>query len=84
MLSTGLNGYINAQGFPKIGMCSIVIGAVTNIALDPVFIFAFEMGVAGAALATVLSQAVSALSIETLTPIEAMNELYKLKKLLDG
>ena len=61
MLSTGLNGYINAQGFPKIGMCSIVIGAVTNIALDPVFIFAFEMGVAGAALATVLSQAVSAL-----------------------
>ena len=61
MLSTGLNGYINAQGFPKIGMCSIVIGAVTNIALDPVFIFGFEMGVAGAALATVLSQAVSAL-----------------------
>ena len=61
MLSTGLNGYINAQGYPKIGMCSIVIGAVTNIALDPVFIFAFEMGVAGAALATVLSQAVSAL-----------------------
>lgn len=61
MLSTGLNGYINAQGFPKIGMCSIVIGAVTNIALDPVFIFSFEMGVAGAALATVLSQAVSAL-----------------------
>ena len=60
MLSTGLNGYINAQGFPKIGMCSIVIGAVTNIALDPVFIFGFEMGVAGAALATVLSQAVSA------------------------
>ena len=60
MLSTGLNGYINAQGFPKIGMCSIVIGAVTNIALDPVFIFVFEMGVAGAALATVLSQAVSA------------------------
>ena len=61
MLATGLNSYINAQGFPKIGMCSIVIGAVTNIALDPVFIFGFEMGVAGAALATVLSQAVSAL-----------------------
>jgi len=60
MTTTGLNGYINAQGFPKIGMCSIVIGAVCNIILDPVFIFAFDMGVAGAALATILSQGVSA------------------------
>ncbi len=63
MLSTGLNGYINAQGFPKIGMCSIVIGAVVNIILDPIFIFVFDMGVAGAALATVLSQACSAVWI---------------------
>ena len=60
MLSTGMNGYINAQGFPKIGMYSIVIGAVCNIVLDPVFIFVMDMGVAGAALATILSQAVSA------------------------
>ena len=60
MLTTGLNGYINAQGFPKIGMYSTVIGAVTNIVLDPVFIFVLDMGVAGAALATVLSQGVSA------------------------
>ena len=60
MLSTGLNGYINAQGFPRIGMCVIVIGAVTNIVLDPIFIFALHMGVSGAALATVISQAVSA------------------------
>ena len=60
MTTTGLNGYINAQGFPKIGMYSTVIGAVTNIILDPVFIFVFDMGVAGAALATVISQAVSA------------------------
>ena len=60
MLSTGLNGYINAQGFPKIGMYSIVIGAVCNIILDPVFIFALDMGVSGAALATILSQAASA------------------------
>jgi putative MATE family efflux protein len=60
MTATGLNGYINAQGFPKIGMYSTVIGAVTNIILDPVFIFLFDMGVAGAALATVLSQCVSA------------------------
>ena len=60
MSSTGLNGYINAQGFPKIGMLSVIIGAVTNIILDPIFIFGFDMGVAGAALATVISQAVSA------------------------
>lgn len=63
MISTGMNSYINAQGFPKIGMFSIIIGAVTNIVLDPIFIFAFDMGVAGAALATVISQAVSALWI---------------------
>ena len=60
MIATGMNGYINAQGFPKIGMLSVVIGAVTNIILDPVFIFYLKMGVAGAALATVISQAVSA------------------------
>lgn len=60
MTATGLNGYINAQGFPKIGMLSIVIGAVCNIILDPIFIFALDMGVSGAALATILSQAVSA------------------------
>ena len=61
MLATGLNGYINAQGFPRIGMLSIVIGAAVNIALDPVFIFVLHMGVRGAALATVISQALSAL-----------------------
>ena len=60
MLTTGLNGYINAQGFPKIGMYSTILGAVTNIILDPIFIFALDMGVAGAALATVISQGVSA------------------------
>jgi len=59
MLTTGLNGYINAQGFPRIGMFSIVIGAIANIALDPIFIFVFDMGVAGAALATIISQAFS-------------------------
>lgn len=61
MLSTGLNLYINAQGFPKTGMLTTVIGAVINILLDPLFIFTLDMGVRGAALATVLSQAVSAL-----------------------
>ena len=61
MLTTGLNGYINAQGFPRIGMATTLIGAVINIILDPVFIFALDMGVGGAALATVISQVVSAL-----------------------
>ena len=60
MIATGMNGYINAQGFPKIGMYSTVIVAVCNIILDPIFIFAMDMGVAGAALATIISQAVSA------------------------
>ncbi len=60
MTSTGLNGYISAQGYPRIAMLSTVIGAVINIALDPVFIFLLKMGVAGAALATVISQVVSA------------------------
>lgn len=61
MTSTGLNGYINAQGYPKIGMLSIVIGAAANIVLDPIFIFVFDLGVSGAALATIISQAISAL-----------------------
>lgn len=60
-VSTGMNGYINAQGFPKTGMWSVAIGAICNIILDPVFIFGFDMGVAGAALATVISQAASAI-----------------------
>lgn len=61
MISTGMNGYINAEGFPKIGMLSVILGAVTNIVLDPIFIFVLSMGVKGAALATVISQAVSAI-----------------------
>ena len=59
MLSTGMNNFINAQGFPRIGMLTTVIGAALNLVLDPLFIFVLDMGVAGAALATVLSQAVS-------------------------
>lgn len=60
MITTGMNGYINAQGFPRIGMLSTVIGATINIILDPIFIFGLDKGVAGAALATIISQAVSA------------------------
>ena len=60
-LALGLNTFISAQGRAMVAMCSVVIGAVMNIVLDPVFIFVFDMGVQGAAIATVLSQAVSAL-----------------------
>ena len=60
-LTLGMNAYITAQGFAKISMVTTVIGAVLNIALDPIFIFVFDMGVRGAALATVISQAVSCL-----------------------
>ena len=59
-ISTGLNSFINVQGRPTIAMCSVLIGAFLNIILDPIFIFWFDMGVKGAALATVISQACSA------------------------
>ncbi|MCH5345001.1 MAG: polysaccharide biosynthesis C-terminal domain-containing protein [Acetatifactor sp.] len=59
MLATGLNGFINAQGFPRTGMLTTLIGAVLNLILDPIFIFVLDMGVSGAALATVLSQMAS-------------------------
>jgi len=59
MMTLGMNNFIITQGFAKTGMATVLIGAVTNIVLDPVFIFAFDMGVQGAALATILSQAIS-------------------------
>ena len=60
MLSLGLNMFITTQGFTKISMATVLIGAICNIVLDPIFIFGFKMGVRGAALATIISQAVSA------------------------
>lgn len=62
-ISTGLNTFINTQGRPGIAMYSVIIGAVLNIGLDPLFIFQFGMGVKGAALATIISQACSAVWI---------------------
>lgn len=62
-LSLGLNAFINAQGFARTGMLTVTIGAVSNIILDPIFIFALGMGVQGAALATVLAQGISCLWI---------------------
>lgn len=60
-MTLGMNMFITAQGFAKTGMLSVVIGAVANIILDPIFIFALDMGVSGAAIATVISQALSCL-----------------------
>ena len=60
MVSLGMNPFINAQGFAEIGMMTVGLGAVVNIVLDPVFIFVLDMGVQGAALATVIAQGCSA------------------------
>lgn len=80
MLTLGLNPFINAQGYARYGMFTVGIGAVCNIVLDPIFIFAFDMGIAGAALATVLSQIVSCLwvirfllSKKNLIPLKRVN-----------
>ena len=62
-LSLGLNSFISCQGHARVAMLSVVIGAVSNIILDPIFIFALNMGVQGAALATIISQAFSAIWI---------------------
>ncbi len=58
-MTLGMNAFITAQGFAKTGMLSVLIGAISNIVLDPIFIFVFDMGVAGAAWATIISQALS-------------------------
>lgn len=62
-ISMGMNPFINTQGFAKIGMFTVAIGAVINIILDPIFIFGLNMGVKGAALATITAQAVSAVFV---------------------
>lgn len=78
MIGLGMNPFINSQGFGKIGMGTVAIGAVLNIVLDPVFIFVFGMGVQGAALATILSQAVSAVWVlKFLTGRKAILRLEK-------
>lgn len=78
MLTTGLNGFINAQGFPRIGMLTTVIGAIINIVLDPILMFTFDMGVGGAALATILSQMVSAVWV--LRFLTGKKALLKIKR----
>ena len=78
-LTLGMNTFITTQGFAKTGMLSVLIGAVTNIILDPIFIFGFNMGVRGAALATVLSQAASCIWV--LSFLFGKKTILKIKKL---
>lgn len=85
MLATGLNGFINAQGFPRIGMMTTLLGAVLNLVLDPVFIFVLQMGVDGAALATVISQAVSCIWVlRFLTGKKALLPIKRMYLRVDG
>ena len=62
-LTLGMNAYITAQGFSKVAMITVLIGAIFNVALDPIFIYLFNMGVKGAALATIISQTISCLFV---------------------
>ena len=78
MLSSGLNTFINSQGFAKMGMITILIGAILNIILDPIFIFGFKMGIQGAAFATIISQAISA--IWTVSFLKSNKTIIKIKK----
>ena len=77
-LTLGMNAFITAQGFSKTSMYTVLIGAVSNIILDPVFIFGFDMGVQGAALATVISQCISCVWV--LFFLSSEKTILKLKK----
>lgn len=77
-LTLGMNAFITAQGFSKTSMYTVLIGAVSNIILDPVFIFGFDMGVQGAALATVISQCISCVWV--LFFLRSEKTILKLKK----
>jgi putative MATE family efflux protein len=76
MVGLGMNSFINSQGFGTVGMMTVLLGAVVNIILDPIFIFAMDMGVRGAALATVIAQFLSALwTVKFLTGKKAILKL---------
>ena len=76
-LTLGMNAFITAQGFAKTGMYTVLIGAVANIVLDPLFIFVFDMGVSGAALATIISQGISCIWVHFLMK---GNSILKLRR----
>ena len=77
-MTLGMNSFISCQGFSKISMLTVLIGAILNIVLDPIFIFVLSMGVKGAALATILSQAVSAVWV--LRFLSGHKTILKLRK----
>jgi len=84
-MTLGMNTFITAQGFTTISMVSVIIGAVCNIVLDPIFIFGFQMGVKGAALATIISQMLSCIWIISFlcgkkTQLKIRKENLKLRK----
>ena len=88
-MTLGMNAFITAQGFTRTSMLSVVIGAVTNIILDPIFIFGLHMGVRGAALATVLSQALStvwvlAFLVGKKTTLKLKKQYFRLEKKVIG
>ena len=80
MISVGMNPFINAQGYSLIGMLSVMIGAVANLLLDPLFIFKFGWGVRGAAIATVISQCLSAVFVLYFLIRKAELKLHFLRK----
>lgn len=85
MIGLGMNPYINAQGFGKTGMMTTLLGAVINLILDPIFIFTLDMGVQGAALATVIAQVCSAIWVlYFLTGNKAILRLERRYLTLDG
>ena len=77
-LTLGMNAFVTAQGFTKVSMISVLIGAVCNICLDPLFIYAFNMGVKGAALATIISQGISCIFV--LSFLVGKKTLLKIRK----
>lgn len=80
LISLGMNPFINAQGFPRTGMVTVIIGAALNIVLDYLMIYTFHMGIAGAALATVVSQTVSAVWV--LAFLRSRHAPLRLRRLL--
>ena len=80
MIAVGMNPFINAQGYSTVGMLSVAIGAIANLLLDPLFIFVFGLGVRGAAVATVLSQTLSALFVLFFLTKKAELKVHLLRK----
>ena len=86
MIATGMNPFINSQGYSTVGMLSVALGAVTNLILDPVFIFVLDFGIKGAAIATILSQFLSAAFVVNFlhNKAEYRVKLLKFRELADS